>query len=221
MSFLVFDEHPNLQQTFVGNHADAFQHLEHRLFDGASIDLLANGHAVDPHMRHALDVAFSAAATDATILLRGESGTGKGVLARAIHAHSARSTNPFVTVHCPSLTAELLESELFGHVAELPADATFDPVGKIASAEGGTLFLDEIGDLPIALQPRVLRLLQESRYERVGETQARVSNVRVLAALACRQRTRCFLTAVVLLREQPPAAALVQAERAREVPSKG
>jgi NtrC-family two-component system response regulator AlgB len=142
------------------------------------VDLQTNA----PLMRQALDVAFKTAATEATILLRGESGTGKGVLARAIHARSPRSAAPFVTVHCPSLSAELLESELFGHVQGAFTGAVKDTVGKVAAAEGGTLFLDEIGDLPLALQPKLLRLLQEKSYERVGEAQTRVGNVRVLVA---------------------------------------
>ena len=136
----------------------------------------------EPKMREALDVAFMTAATEATILIRGESGTGKGVLARAIHARSQRADGPFVTVHCPSLSAELLESELFGHVQGAFTGAVRDTIGKVAAAEGGTLFLDEIGDLPLALQPKLLRLLQERCYERVGETQTRASNVRILAA---------------------------------------
>ncbi len=136
----------------------------------------------DPQVQQALGVAFTAAATEATILLRGESGTGKGVLARAIHARSQRSVAPFVTIHCPSLSAELLESELFGHVQGAFTGAVRDTLGKVAAAEGGTLFLDEVGDLPLALQPKLLRLLQERCYERVGETQTRASNVRVLAA---------------------------------------
>jgi two-component system, NtrC family, response regulator AlgB len=135
-----------------------------------------------PQMREALEVAFTTAATDATILLRGESGTGKGVLARAIHARSPRAAAPFVTIHCPSLSAELLESELFGHVQGAFTGAVRDTMGKVAAAEGGTLFLDEIGDLPLALQPKLLRLLQEKSYERVGETQTRTCNVRVIAA---------------------------------------
>ena len=122
----------------------------------------------EPKMRQALDVAFKTAASEATILLRGESGTGKGVLARAIHARSQRAAGPFVTVHCPSLSAELLESELFGHVQGAFTGAVRDTIGKVAVAEGGTLFLDEIGDLPLALQPKLLRLLQERCYERVG-----------------------------------------------------
>jgi two-component system, NtrC family, response regulator AlgB len=136
----------------------------------------------EPAMRQALEVAFKAAPTDASILLRGESGTGKGVLARAIHSRSTRAAGPFVTIHCPSLSAELLESELFGHVKGAFTGAIKDTLGKVASAEGGTLLLDEIGDLPMALQPKLLRLLQEKRYERVGETRTRSSDVRILAA---------------------------------------
>lgn len=136
----------------------------------------------EPAMRRALDIAFRAAPTEATMLLRGESGTGKGVVARAIHARSHRSDAPFVTVHCPSLSGELLESELFGHVRGAFTGAVQDTIGKVAVAEGGTLFLDEIGDLPLALQPKLLRLLQEKQYERVGETRTRVSNVRIIAA---------------------------------------
>ena len=136
----------------------------------------------DPTMRQALDVAFRAASTQATILVRGESGTGKGVLARAIHARSPRAAEPFVTVHCPSLSAELLESELFGHVRGAFTGAVQDTFGKVAAAEGGTLFLDEIGDLPPLLQPKLLRLLQDKQYERVGEARTRSSNVRIIAA---------------------------------------
>jgi NtrC-family two-component system response regulator AlgB len=136
----------------------------------------------EPGVRQALQVAFKAAATEATVLLRGESGTGKGVLARAIHARSPRAGAPFVTVNCPSLSAELLESELFGHARGAFTGAVQDTAGKVAAAEHGTLFLDEIGDLPLALQPKLLRLLQERRYERVGEAQTRACDVRVLAA---------------------------------------
>ena len=136
----------------------------------------------EPAMRQALDLAFKAAPSEATILLRGESGTGKGVLARAIHARSRRSAAPLVTINCPSLSTELLESELFGHVRGAFTGAIADTFGKVAAAEGGTLFLDEIGDLPLALQPKLLRLLQEKRYERVGETRTRAGDVRILAA---------------------------------------
>jgi NtrC-family two-component system response regulator AlgB len=135
-----------------------------------------------PTMRQALDVAFKAAPTDVTILIRGESGTGKGVLARAVHARSARAAAPFLTVHCPSLSSELLESELFGHVRGAFTGAVQDTVGKVAVAEGGTLFFDEIGDLPLGLQAKLLRLLQERQYERVGDTRTRAADVRILAA---------------------------------------
>ena len=136
----------------------------------------------EPRMREALDVAFKAAASEATILLRGESGAGKDVLARAIHARSPRAAHPLVTVHCAGLSADLLESELFGHVQGGLAGAVRDAVGKVALAEGGTLLLNEIGDLPPALQPKLLRLLQQRCYERMGESQTRASNIRVLAA---------------------------------------
>jgi two-component system, NtrC family, response regulator AlgB len=142
------------------------------------VDLQTN----EPLMRQALEVAFKTATSEATILLRGESGTGKGVIARAIHARSLRAAGPFVTISCPSLSAELLESELFGHVQGAFTGAVRDTIGKVAVAEGGTLFLDEIGDLPLTLQPKLLRLLQEKCYERVGETRTRAGNVRVIAA---------------------------------------
>jgi NtrC-family two-component system response regulator AlgB len=136
----------------------------------------------DVAMQQALDLAMKAADSDASILLRGESGTGKGVLARAIHARSRRADGSFVTIHCPSLSADLLESEMFGHAAGAFTGAVRDTIGKVTVAEGGTLFLDEVGDLPAALQAKLLRLLQEKRYERVGETQTRVSDARILAA---------------------------------------
>jgi NtrC-family two-component system response regulator AlgB len=142
----------------------------------------ADLHTEEPAMAQALEVAFRAAPSEATLLLRGESGTGKGVLARAVHARSPRTAGPFITVHCPSLSAELLESELFGHALGAFTGAVRETLGKVAVAEGGTLFLDEVGDLPLPLQPKLLRLLQEKCYERVGEARTRSSNVRILAA---------------------------------------
>jgi NtrC-family two-component system response regulator AlgB len=136
----------------------------------------------EPAMRAVLEMADRVAPTEATVLLRGESGTGKGVLARMIHERSPRARRPLVTVHCPSLSAELLESELFGHVKGAFTGAVQDREGKVATAEGGTLFLDEVGDLPLAIQPKLLRFLQEKTYERVGENTSRIGNVRLLAA---------------------------------------
>jgi NtrC-family two-component system response regulator AlgB len=136
----------------------------------------------EPAMERALAVAYQVAPSEATVLLHGESGTGKGVLARLIHEHSPRAALPFVTVHCPSLSGELLESELFGHVRGAFTGAVQSTEGKAAAAEGGTLFLDEIGDLPLTIQPKLLRLLQERLYERVGETRTRKADIRLLAA---------------------------------------
>ena len=136
----------------------------------------------EPLMQAALDVAFRVAPTDATLLIRGESGTGKGVLARAVHERSKRASGPFGVVHCPSLSAELLESDLFGHSKGAFTGATASTEGKAAAADGGTLFLDEVGDLPVALQPKLLRFLQDRQYERVGETVTRTADVRLIAA---------------------------------------
>jgi NtrC-family two-component system response regulator AlgB len=136
----------------------------------------------DPEVRRVLDLARRVAPHSAAVLLRGENGTGKGVLARALHAWSKRPDGPFVTVHCPSLSAELLESDLFGHARGAFTGAIRDAAGKVAAAEGGTLFLDEIGDLPLSLQPKLLRFLQERKYERVGETNTRSADVRLVAA---------------------------------------
>ena len=116
------------------------------------------------------------------MLILGESGTGKSVAARAVHQHSHLADKPFVTVSCPSLSRELLESELFGHVKGSFTGAIKDHWGKVKAAEGGTLFLDEIGDLPMEIQPKLLRLLQEREYERVGENLTRRAEVRVIAA---------------------------------------
>ncbi len=136
----------------------------------------------DPQVRTILEQGRQVAPTDAVVLIRGESGTGKGVFARAIHTWSRRARAPFVTVSCPSLSADLLESELFGHARGSFTGAVADTEGKVAAAEGGTLFLDEIGDLPLLLQPKLLRFLQERRYERVGENRTRGSDVRLIAA---------------------------------------
>lgn len=135
-----------------------------------------------PLMRGVMDVLLRAAPTPASILILGESGTGKSVAARAVHQNSHLANRPFVTVNCPSLSKELLESELFGHVRGSFTGAVKDHWGKVKAADGGTLFLDEIGDLPVEIQPKLLRLLQEREYERLGENLTRQANVRVIAA---------------------------------------
>jgi two-component system, NtrC family, response regulator AlgB len=136
----------------------------------------------DPPMRNAIDILFRAAPTQAAMLLLGESGTGKSIFAHAIHNRSEYREGPFVTVSCPSLSKELLESELFGHVKGSFTGAVRDTWGKVAAAESGTLFLDEIGELPMDIQPKLLRLLQERQYERLGEHKPRLTNVRIIAA---------------------------------------
>ena len=136
----------------------------------------------DPAFAKVVEIARKVAPTDAGLLIRGENGTGKGVLSRTIHQWSTRASGPFVTVSCPSLSAELLESDLFGHVRGAFTGALRDAPGKVAAAEGGTLFLDEIGDLPLPLQPKLLRFIQDKKYERVGDTVTRTANVRVIAA---------------------------------------
>jgi NtrC-family two-component system response regulator AlgB len=135
-----------------------------------------------PAMREVMELLFRAAKTPAIILIFGESGTGKSVAARAIHRQSDLADKPFVTVNCPSLSRELLESELFGHVKGSFTGAIKDHWGKVKAAEGGTLFLDEIGDLPMEIQPKLLRLLQEREYERLGENVTQQANVRIIAA---------------------------------------
>ncbi len=135
-----------------------------------------------PVMRAVMDVLLRAAKSSASVLILGESGTGKSVAAKALHAESHLNDKPFVTVSCPALSKELLESQLFGHVRGSFTGALRDHWGKVKAAEGGTLFLDEIGDLPLEIQPKLLRLLQEKEYERVGETVTRHSDVRIVAA---------------------------------------
>ena len=139
-------------------------------------------HSDSPAMMAVLETARQVADTDANILLLGESGTGKGELAHAIHSWSRRASKSFVTINCPSLSAELTESELFGHNRGAFTGATESTLGRVHQADGGTLFLDEIGDFPLPLQPKLLRFIQDKEYERVGDPLTRRADVRILAA---------------------------------------
>jgi len=135
-----------------------------------------------PQVRQLMQQVRKVAATDSVVLLRGESGTGKELLARAIHENSPRANRPFVAVHCSALSSGLLESELFGHVKGAFTNAIRDKVGRFEAADGGTLFLDEIGDISVEVQIKLLRVLQERTFERVGSSEPLKVDVRILAA---------------------------------------
>jgi formate hydrogenlyase transcriptional activator len=122
------------------------------------------------------------APTDATVLILGESGTGKELLARAVHNHSKRRTRPLVKVNCASLPTNLIESELFGHEKGAFTGALEKKIGRFELADGGTIFLDEIGEMPIELQAKLLRVLQEGELERLGNSKTTKVDVRVIAA---------------------------------------
>jgi DNA-binding NtrC family response regulator len=136
----------------------------------------------DPHMMRVYDMINSVADTRATVLVTGESGTGKSMIARAIHRRSSRSKGPFVEVACGALPETLLESELFGHVAGAFTGATGEKMGKFLQADGGTIFLDEIGTASPAMQVKLLRVLQELKFEPVGGTKTHEVDVRVILA---------------------------------------
>ena len=129
-----------------------------------------------------MDIAGRVAQTDTTVLLEGESGTGKEMLAKAIHFHSARARGPFIPVNCGAIPDQLLESELFGHRRGSFTGAVADRRGKFETAERGTIFLDEIGELPLPLQVKILRVLQEREIDKIGEPKTTRVDVRVIAA---------------------------------------
>jgi len=138
--------------------------------------------ACSPAMQRIFRMVETLQHSEATVLITGESGTGKEVVARAIHQNSVRSGGPFVAVNCAAFPADLLESELFGHVRGAFTGAIRDRVGRFELASHGTLFLDEIGDLPPALQVKLLRVLQERQYQRLGESDTRTTHARIIAA---------------------------------------
>ena len=155
---------------------------ENRVLRAAVLEELPLIESRSVRMRALVDTARQAAASEATILLLGESGTGKNVLAREIHGWSPRSGHPFVVVNCTTLSEQLLESELFGHVRGSFTGAIKDKPGRLEAADGGTVFLDEIADLPVPLQAKLLRFLQERRFERVGGAATIEVDARIIAA---------------------------------------
>ena len=153
--------------------------LEGRLQEAApAIDLETES----PKIRSIIDVAAKAAGSDVPVLLRGESGTGKSVLARTIHSMSPRKAHPFVVVNCPTLSEDLLASELFGHAKGAFTGAVRDQAGRVEAGEGGTIFLDEIGEITPSLQAKLLRFLEDKEFERIGENKTRHADVRTVAA---------------------------------------
>lgn len=138
------------------------------------------GHS--PKLLHVLDIASRAAATNSTVLIHGETGTGKELLAKAIHFNSTRASKPFVAINCGAIPRELLESELFGHTKGAFTGAIAHKKGRIEMANGGTLFLDEIGEMPPELQVKLLRVIQEREIEKVGATEPLKVDVRLVAA---------------------------------------
>jgi two-component system, NtrC family, response regulator AtoC len=135
-----------------------------------------------PQLRRVLNLANKAAMSDSNILIEGETGTGKELFAEYIHKHSARRDKPFVVINCASLPDQLIESELFGHEKGAFTDAKSSKQGLVEIAHGGTLFLDEIGELSLALQPKLLRFLENGEYRRIGGVTNLTSNVRVIGA---------------------------------------
>ncbi len=135
-----------------------------------------------PKMKAAIETLARAASSDVPVLLRGETGTGKTALARMLHDRSPRRAKPFVVVNCPTLSEELLASELFGHARGAFTGAVRDQAGRVESSEGGTLFLDEVAEISPVLQSKLLRFLQEKQFERVGEARTRKADTRVVTA---------------------------------------
>jgi formate hydrogenlyase transcriptional activator len=133
-------------------------------------------------LRRVLEMVETVAWGDSTVLLLGETGTGKELIARAIHTHSLRRVRPFVKLNCAAIPTGLLESELFGHERGAFTGAITQKIGRVEVADQGSLFLDEIGDIPLELQPKLLRVLQEREFERLGSTRTKQIDVRVVAA---------------------------------------
>lgn len=137
---------------------------------------------VSDKMREVLDAAWRVSQSKATVLLRGESGTGKELIAKTIHYHSKRCDKPFISMNCAAIPETLIESDLFGHVKGSFTGAIHEKKGRFEMADGGTLFLDEIGDIPLSTQVKLLRVLQERRFERVGGSKGITADVRIIAA---------------------------------------
>src|SRR5947209_9539270 len=135
-----------------------------------------------PALEAVLEQVERVASTDSTVLVLGETGTGKELIARAIHNISSRCGRPFIKLNCAAIPFDLLESELFGHEKGAFTGAVIQKIGRFEMADKGTLFLDEVGDIPLALQPKLLRVLQEQEFERLGSGRTHRIDVRLVAA---------------------------------------
>lgn len=158
----------------------AYRTPAHRALSAKAAFPMMVGHS--PGLTQVLDLALRAARTNCTVLIQGETGTGKELLARGIHANSNRASKPFVTLNCGAIPRELFESELFGHVQGSFTGAVRNRAGKAEAANGGTLFLDEIGEMPIDLQVKLLRFIQTGETERVGAATRTKLDIRIIAA---------------------------------------
>ena len=153
--------------------------LDQRVEDSSEFDGIIGSSG---SLREVLEHVRTVAPTDATVLIEGETGTGKELIAHAIHMQSHRRDRPFIRLNCAAIPANLLESELFGHERGAFTGAVTQRIGRFEAANGGTLFLDEIGDMPLELQAKLLRVLQEQEFERLGSTHSRRVDVRIIAA---------------------------------------
>jgi formate hydrogenlyase transcriptional activator len=164
-----------------GSYVDLDEQLETFWREGC-YDALEGIVGASPALREVFDQVLTVGPTDCTVLIQGETGTGKELIARAIHMESERRARPFVKLNCAAIPADLLESELFGHERGAFTGAIVQRIGRFEAADGGTLFLDEIGDMPLGLQSKLLRVLQEQEFERLGSTRTHRVDVRVVAA---------------------------------------
>ena len=182
MVLLLEREHASHRSTLAGQAPHVSMAPVWQAGDNCSADEFENIIGDSPALRRAMFRVQQVAPTDASVMLLGETGTGKELFARAIHNRSVRSGKPFVKVNCAALPSTLIETELFGHVRGAFTGAVAMRQGRFEIADGGTLFLDEIGDLPADVQAKLLRVLQEGEFERVGSSQSRRVDVRIVAA---------------------------------------
>ncbi|HEY6766663.1 MAG TPA: sigma 54-interacting transcriptional regulator [Candidatus Sulfotelmatobacter sp.] len=173
------DGSPNLSTELHSAHVTSSRFTDERECERVGFEGIVGSSA---GLMEVLDLVRTVAPTDSTVLIEGETGTGKELIAGAIHAHSKRKDRPFVKLNCAAIPLGLLESELFGHERGAFTGAVVRKIGRFEVADRGTLFLDEIGDIPLELQPKLLRVLQEGEFERLGSNQTQRVNVRVVAA---------------------------------------